>query len=76
MISEKKIDDSFTDSQFLLGGCTTPYRLDSNSNGGGIFIREDIPSTKLHFSEAEFRGFFIELNLRINKWLVCFSDNA
>lgn len=75
MISEKKIDDSFTDSQFLLGGCTTPYRLDSNSNGGGIFIREDIPSTKLHFSETGFRG-FIELNLRINKWLVYFSDNA
>ena len=78
MISETKIDDSFFVRQFLLSGYTRLYRLDCNSNGGGIlvFIREDIPSTKLHFSEAGFEGFFTELNLRKSKWLVCFSYNA
>ena len=65
MISETKIDDSFFVRQFLLSGYTRLYRIDCNSNGGGIlvFIRENIPSTKLHFSEAGFEGFFIELNL-------------
>ena len=78
MISETKIDDSFFVRQFLLSGYTRLYRLDCNSNGGGIlvFIRENIPSTKLHFSEAGFEGFFIELNLWKSKWLLCFSYNA
>ena len=42
-------------SQFLLGGYTTPYRLDRLDLNGGeilVFIREDIPSIKLRFSEA------------------------
>ena len=66
MISETKIDDSFPVCQFLIGAYTTSYRLDRNSNGGGIlvFIQEDIPSRNLHFSEAGFEGFFMELNLR------------
>ena len=34
MISESKIDDSFPNSQFLLDGYSTPYRLDQNRNGG------------------------------------------
>ena len=78
MISETKIDGSFFFRQFLLSGYTRLYRLDRNSNGGGVlvFIREDIPSTKLHFSEAGFEGFFTELNLRKSKWLGCFSYNA
>ena len=34
------------------------------SDGGGVlaFVREYIPSTNLHFSEARFKSFFIELN--------------
>ena len=62
----------------LLGGYATLYRLDRNSNRGGIlvFIRKNIPSTKFHFSETEFEGFFIEPSVRKSKWLVGFFYNA
>ena len=66
-------------SQFLLGGYTTPYRLDRLDLNGGeilVFIREDIPSIKLRFSEAGHEGFFIKLNLRKSRWLECFSYNT
>ena len=65
MISETKTDGHFLVSHFLLGGYTASYRLDQNSNVGGIlvFIRKDIPSTKLHCFYAGFEGLFIELNL-------------
>ena len=46
MISETKIDHTFPHSQFFIVGFSTPYRLDRDSNGGGIqlYFREDIPS--------------------------------
>ena len=49
LISETKIDSSFPTAQFKIEGYTT-YRLDRNSNGGGIllYVREDIPSTLLN----------------------------
>ena len=44
MISETKIDDTFPHSQFFIEGFSTPYRLDRDSNSGGIllYVREDI----------------------------------
>ena len=49
LVSETKIDSSFPTGQFKIEGYTT-YRLDRNSNGGGIllYVREDIPSTFLN----------------------------
>ena len=49
LISETKIDCSFPAGQFRIEGYTT-YRLDRNSNGGGIllYVREDIPFTLLN----------------------------
>ena len=43
MISETKIDASFTIANFVITGYSTPYRLDRNSNGGEIllYVRED-----------------------------------
>ena len=38
MISETKIDESFPASQFLIDGFSSTYRLDRNSNGGGILV--------------------------------------
>ena len=72
LISETKIDSSFPTAQFKVEGYTT-YRLDRNSNGGGILlcVREDIPSTLLN-TELLIEGFCIEINIRKNKWfLVC-----
>ena len=53
MISETKNYESFPLGQFKINGFNTPFRPDSNSNGGGIilFVREDIP-TKLIASET------------------------
>ena len=47
MISETKLDETFPEGQFLMDGFITPYRMNRNTNGGGIalYVREDI-STK------------------------------
>ena len=52
MVSETKIDDTFPESQFLIEGFSTPYRLDRTAKGGGILLyrRQDIPS-KLNISK-------------------------
>ena len=36
MISETKVDDSFSDAEFFLDGFGTPFRLDGNRNGVGV----------------------------------------
>ena len=79
MVSEIKIYDTFPDSQFLMEGFSTPYRLDRTAKGGGIllYIRQDIPSkyiTKFAVNES-FERFFVELNLRCKKWLLGSSYN-
>ena len=53
MISETKIDDSFPVGNFIIEGFSTPYRLDYDSNGGGImlYISEDISSNLLATEE-------------------------
>ena len=45
MVSEKKLDNSFPEGQFLLPVYSPPYRFDRNCRGGGIrlYVREDIP---------------------------------
>ena len=44
MISETKIDNSFSISQFTMTGYSIPFRLDRPSNGNGILllVSEDI----------------------------------
>ena len=37
MISEAKIHETFPVGNFVIDGYSTPYRLDRNSNGGGIY---------------------------------------
>ena len=62
MIAETKIDESFPFSQLKINGFNAPFRLDRNSNGGGImlFVREDIPA-----SEAPpVKGVYLEVKLR------------
>ena len=58
MISETKIDDSFPVGQYLIEGFCTPYRLDCNSEGGGIllYVREYIPSNLItvHINVREY----------------------
>ena len=46
MVSETKLDESFPQGQFKISGFSRPFRLDRNSNRGGImlFAGEDIPA--------------------------------
>ena len=78
MVSEKKIDYSFPVGNFVIDGFSTLYRLDRDSNGGGImlYIREDIPSNLLATDEKNYiESFYVELNLRNEKWLINCSYN-
>ena len=80
LVSKTKIDDTFPLAQFCVEGYSTPYRLDRTRKGGGLllYVRDDIPSKqiKLKFIENEaFQEFFVEINLRKKKWLLCCSYN-
>ena len=77
MISETKTDDYFLPRQFLIEEFTTPYRLDQNGSGGGIlfYICEDIPSKLIPTDFSNREGFFLELNIRKKKWVLCCSYN-
>ena len=52
MVSETKIDMSFTASQFVIQGFAASFRLDGTNTGGGIlvYVRDDIPSKLLNIS--------------------------
>ena len=56
-----------------------PFRLERNKNGGGIIlcIRSYIIASKLtNFTfPNDIEEFFIEINLKGNKWLTCCSYN-
>ena len=77
MISETKIDDSFPKGQFQMKGFSDPFRVDRNCHGGGILLyaREDIPVKLLSVEPLPTECFFVEINLRKRKWLVCCSYN-
>ena len=38
MVSETQLDESFPQGQFKISGFSRPFRLDRNSNGGGIML--------------------------------------
>ena len=77
MISETKIDGSFPIANFLIDGFSQPYRIDRNSSGGGImlYVREDIPSNLLKVESLPIEGFYVELKLRSENWLINCSYN-
>ena len=74
MISETKLDETFPEGQFLMDGFTPLYRIDKNTNGGGImlYIREDIQSRQILFKndDKDIEHFFVEMNIRKKKWLI------
>ena len=75
MVSETQLNESFPQGQFKIIGFSRPFRHDRNSKGGGImlFFCEDI-SAKLIFTEiSTTEGFYMEINLRKQKWLICCS---
>ena len=79
LLSETKLDETFPLEQFLISGFAKPLRLDRNSKGGGImlFIRDNIPFRLLKPGNlpSNTEAFFIEINLRKKKWLMCCGYN-
>ena len=65
MISEFKLDNSFSDGQFLIERYRAPFWLDQNKLEGDImfFIRSDIPA-KLRSVDFGFESFFDVLNFQ------------
>ena len=66
MISETKIDESFPVGQFKINGFSAPFRLDCNSNGGGImlFVRKDIPAKLIASETPPVEDLYVEVKLR------------
>ena len=77
MVSETKIDKSFPFGQNKINGCNSPFRLNRNSNGGGIilFVQQNIPA-KLSASEIPpIEGLYVEIMQRKKQWLInCFYN--
>ena len=77
MISETKIEDSFPIAYFLIDVFGQSYRIDQNSSGREImlYVREDIPSNLLKVESLPIEGFYVELKLQSENWLVNCSYN-
>ena len=71
LISETKTDSSFPTAQFHIDSHTI-YRRGTKENGGGLlfYIRDDVPST-LWKIDLNFEAFYVELNIRKRKSLLC-----
>ena len=74
VLTETKLDETFTTSSFLIDGFSSPFRLDRNRKGGSILIhvRNDIPSKLLtkHSFPNDIEGLFVEKKFRKSKWLL------
>ena len=68
LLSETKIDETSPLEQFFISGFAKPIRLDRNFRGIIRLLRRgNLPSN----TEA----FFIEINIRKKKWLMCCGYN-
>ena len=79
VLTETKLDETYSDASIHISGFSRPFRVDRNKYGGGVlvYIREDIPSkelTRYTFpctdKDGPVEGIFIELNLKKCKWLL------
>ena len=78
MISETKLGSTFSSNQFTIEVYAAPTRSDGNGRGGLILlnIREAILARLLATSlPKDFERFFVELNLRKKRILMCFLCN-
>ena len=73
LISESKIDASFTNKQFAISGYNM-FRLDRNCTGGGLllYVNEDIPAKLVNdfTSPIGLEILLIEFTISKRKWLL------
>ena len=57
---------------FLRDGFSQPYTADRNSSGGGImrYFREDMSLNLTEIESLPIEGFYVELKLQKEKWLI------
>ena len=71
MLSQTKLDDTFTSAQFSIKGFFVPQRLDHYDKGGGIllYVRETLIvfPLKKYSLPSNIEAMFFELNLRNKK---------
>ena len=70
LISETKIDSTFTKSQFEIQGFS-PHRLDRNAHGGGLlfYTRSDIPCKSLPLVSEGIECIISEITISKKRWL-------
>ena len=74
ILSETKLDKTFSSNMFNIDGYSLPFRRDRDKNGGGVLVdvKEGIPCRELKTSPgtANIEGIFLEINFRKSKWLL------
>ena len=77
MISEAKVNNSFSDGQFFVDGFGTLFCINRKRNGGGIMllIINDIPAKVVSTDDRPIESFYAELNFRKKKRLLNCSNN-
>ena len=74
LLTETKIDQSFTTAQFIIEGYSKPFRRDRNKMGGGLllYVRDDITCKEIKQTvlPPDIECLFIEINLRNKKYLI------
>ena len=78
LVSETKIDDSFPKFKFFNRSVQYVVQIRSKFKWQWtyvIIVREDIPSNLVDAEAKPIEGFYIELNLRNDKWLLNCSYN-
>ena len=78
IISETKIDDSFSTKQVFIPGYKIPHRADRNIYGGGllVYIKETLKSRRTdQFEEKGIENICFELNLRKVQWAIVAAYN-
>ena len=71
-LSERKVDETFPNQQFLINGYKL-FRRDRNCHGGGVlcYINESIPSESVNVEDIvkEREIVLIEFSIKTRKWL-------
>ena len=77
LLSETKIGSIFPETQFLLNGFSTPFRLDRTANGGGLllYVRHDIPCKLLNLN-SEIECIVTEVTIGKKKMLLLGTYNS
>ena len=73
MISETKLDDSFSEAKFYIEGFRTPFRLDHSKHGEVYYYTFEKILMTDHVFPNDIEAFFIETKVNACKWRVCCS---